>query len=94
MAPRWLVEGGFVLVAILVGLFGLVAGGRSASRRRAVDRAARPESGWPSTPLGTAMWVVHFGFHLVTGWPTAEAAMTRVATRSRSANGADAGSDS
>lgn len=30
-------------------------------------------------PIGVAIWLVHLGFHLVTGWPTAEAAFIRVA---------------
>ncbi len=29
-------------------------------------------------PLGTSVWLMHFGFHFVTGWSTAEAASARV----------------
>ncbi|OUX03386.1 MAG: hypothetical protein CBD91_00260 [Phycisphaeraceae bacterium TMED231] len=74
--PRWLLEGGFVLVAILVGLLGLAL---ASIGDRGVPRTERlVRIGLAVTPLGTAMWIVHFGFHLVTGWPTAEAALTRV----------------
>ena len=31
-----------------------------------------------SVPLGASVWLVHFGFHLVTGWPTGAASIQRV----------------
>jgi cytochrome c oxidase assembly factor CtaG/ferredoxin len=72
-----LVQAAFVIVSILVGLAVLTLaaiGDSSASRKERLTRA-----GLAIAPLGAAMWVVHFGFHLVTGWPTAEASMLRVA---------------
>ncbi|MDA7765739.1 cytochrome c oxidase assembly protein [bacterium] len=73
---RTLVAAVFVVVSILLGLgvLSLAAiGDSSASRPARLTRA-----GLAAAPLGAAMWVVHFGFHLVTGWPTAEASMVRV----------------
>ena len=72
-----LVQAAFVIVSILVGLAVLTLaaiGDSSAPRKERLTRA-----GLAIAPLGAAMWVVHFGFHLVTGWPTAEASMLRVA---------------
>ena len=72
-----LVAAAFVVLSILVGL-GILAlaaiGDSSAPRRERLTRA-----GLAAAPLGAAMWMVHFGFHLVTGWPTAEASVVRVA---------------
>ena len=76
IGPRWLVEGGFVLVAIIAGLLALAVASVGDSGVPRIERLVR--AGLAVTPLGTAMWIVHFGFHLVTGWPTAEAALARV----------------
>ena len=76
VGPRWLVEAAFVLVAIVVGLLVLSLGSIGDRDVPWTERLVR--AGLAVTPLGTAMWIVHFGFHLVTGWPTAEAALTRV----------------
>ncbi|MCP4833777.1 MAG: hypothetical protein GY895_03340 [Phycisphaera sp.] len=75
LGRRWL-EGGGTLLAILAGMALVVlvatvpSGGSWRSRfgRIAVS----------TLPIGIAIWLVHLGFHLVTGWSTAEASVLRV----------------
>lgn len=73
---RRLLEGGGTLLAILAGvvLAWILAipplGGDLRNRFGRIGVA--------TLPIGVAIWIVHLGFHLVTGWTTAEAALVRV----------------
>lgn len=83
-AARGLVEGGATLLGILVGAaFVLLMSAAPFARIRGTgDDGPRSRFGRiavSTLPIGIAVWLVHFGFHLVTGWPTGEAALTRVA---------------
>ena len=75
LGRRWL-EGGGTLLAILVGFVLVMAfaavpiGGSFWNRYGRIAVA--------SLPIGIAVWIVHLGFHLVTGWSTAEASVLRV----------------
>ena len=75
LAP-WLVQGIAVMASLLGGVAVIVLAGatmRSASFARGFTRVALA-----TIPLGSAVWFMHFGFHLVTGWSTASAATQRV----------------
>ncbi len=72
----WLIQGTFVIGALAVGtlLFALAAVPmRGIPYVRRFSRVA-----FAAIPLGASVWLVHFGFHLVTGWPTGEASVRRV----------------
>ena len=56
----------------VVALVSLLPTGGTARRRYGSIALA-------TLPIGIATWLVHLGFHLVTGWTTAEAAIHRVA---------------
>ena len=78
------IEGASTLLAIGSGLLLVLAVAAIPIGRVGVAGADRIRNRFgrlavATLPIGIAIWLVHLGFHLVTGWPTAEAAVIRVA---------------
>ena len=73
---RRLLEGAFVLLATMVGIVAVVVLALVFGRRRWRETMVRWS--FATLPLGVGVWLVHLGFHLVTGWSTADAVVGRV----------------
>lgn len=73
---RW-VEGAFVVLATLAGVAVVLVLPLATGRRR--WRETVVAWSFATLPLGVGVWLVHLGFHLVTGWSTADAVVGRVA---------------
>ncbi len=76
-------QGLFVLLAMMLGLALIALAGvmlrPTATRARDEPLAQRfTRIALATVPLGASVWLVHFGFHLVTGWPTGAASIQRV----------------
>lgn len=73
---RRLLEGAFVLSAVAVGIGTMMV--LALHRGSARWRGTVATWSFATLPLGVGVWVVHLGFHLVTGWSTADAVVGRV----------------
>ena len=71
-----LLQGSFVVVAMLGGALLLATAAVAVQDAPFIQRFNR--IALASIPLGASVWLVHFGFHFITGWPTGEAAIRRV----------------
>lgn len=87
--PRWVGTGAIVAAMLLVPLALSAMAACFAGRRRmrgadrvSVDLTWRDRYiaiAFATVPLGAAVWVVHFAFHLMTSWRTAGPVMVRAA---------------
>ena len=72
----WCMQGAFVVVALSGGIALIALAALATRGAHFAQRFTR--IALATIPLGASVWLYHFGFHLVTGWPTAEASSRRV----------------